>query len=102
MRKLKYKTILNYSPYQLWNAVLLRSDKYRLDCGRVLILQEGEDDHYSFYASVRCSPRLAVRALLELDAIDLTEEAYRKISERYNFDLCFVHSRGARYAFDYR
>jgi len=92
MKKLKLTTTLNYSPHQLWNAVFLRTDKFRLEPGGSIYIDNGE--HYSYWASFDFDRKRAVDALLEVDAIDLTDGAYQRLCEYFNVSL----PRGVRQA----
>jgi len=80
MKKLKYSTVARYSSREIWTAVLRRSDEYRLEPGGKIFALAG--DHYEYHASADYDRRLAIDALLGLDAIDLSPVgAYRLVME---------------------
>jgi hypothetical protein len=78
LKQLKHTTVMQYTSRKAWNAVLKRSDEFRLDAAG--IFRAVGNGAFFFHASYSFDKKLAIQALIDIEAIDLTPPAaYRQI-----------------------
>jgi hypothetical protein len=70
VKPIKYETVIGYTGRQLWTAVCRRSDRYRREAGGQIYIENG--DHYAYHASEDFDRNLAIAALTELGALNLS------------------------------
>jgi hypothetical protein len=78
LKQLKHTTVMQYTSRKAWNAVLKRSDEFRLDAAG--IFRAVGNGAFFFHASYSFDKKLAIQALMDIEAIDLTPaDAYQKL-----------------------